>query len=297
MNGMTDISTISMTERDFDRFRDLIYQQCGIHLTSVKRTMLSSRLRKRLRVLGMGSFGEYYNYISGAKGGNGELVHMLDAVSTNKTDFFREPKHFDYLTKEVLPRMCRSGRWRPGRRLNVWSAGCSSGEEPYTIAMVLADFASRNRVGEFSILASDISTRVLDKARKGIYPDDVVGSVPVGLKRKYFMHGKGSQQGCCRVVPELRNTLQFGRINLNGGRHFGIKTPMDIIFCRNVIIYFDRDTQKRLFEKFYEQLVPGGYLFIGHSETLHGINDQFRAVAVASYQKPGGETGNWKLDA
>jgi len=277
-----------MSNRDFNRFRELIYNTCGIHLTSIKKTMLSSRLRKRLRLLGMDSFSEYYDYLSGTKSESSELGHMIDAVSTNKTDFFREPKHFEYLTNEVLPRMCRSGWWRPGRQLNIWSAGCSSGEEPYTIAMILADFATRNRVGEFSILASDISTRMLDKARKAIYPEDAVEPVPDGLKRKYLMRGKCSQKGFCRVVPELRTNLQFQRINLNEGSHFGIRTTMDIIFCRNVIIYFDRETQKRLFEKFYEQLLPGGYLFIGHSETLHGINDQFRAVAVASYRKPGG---------
>lgn len=287
MNGIAVSQLASMSDGDFNRFRGLIYKQCGINLTSVKRTMLASRLRKRLRSLGIGSFSEYYHYVSGTKGGSDELVHMLDAVSTNKTDFFREPRHFDYLMKEALPRMCRSGWWRPGRRLNVWSAGCSSGEEPYTIAMVAADFASHHRVGEFSILASDISTRVLEKARKGIYPDNAVEPVPAVLKRKYLMRGKGSQKGYCRVVPELRSTLQFQRINLNGSRHFGIRTPMDMIFCRNVIIYFDRDTQKKLFEKFYEQLVPGGYLFIGHSETLHGINDRFKAVAVATYRKTG----------
>jgi chemotaxis protein methyltransferase CheR len=151
--------------------------------------------------------------------------------------------------------------------------------------MVLADFSSRNRVGEFSILASDISTRVLEKARNAIYSCDVVKPVPEALKKKYLMRGKGSQKAYCRVVPELRKIVRFRRINLNNGAHFGIKTPMDIIFCRNVIIYFDRDTQKRLFEKFYEQLVPGGYLFIGHSESLNGINDRFKSVAVATYRK------------
>jgi chemotaxis protein methyltransferase CheR len=275
-----------MPDRDFHRFRDLIYEQCGINLTGAKKTMLTSRLRKRLRTLGMDSFGQYYDYISSVKGGSAELVQMLDAVSTNKTDFFREPRHFDYLMKEALPRMVRLGLWMPGRRLNAWSAGCSSGEEPYTIAMVLTDFASRNRTGDFSVLASDISTRVLEIAAKGIYPEGATEPVPSDLKRRYIMRGKGSRKGFCRVVPELRNRLQFRRINLNGGRHFGIRTRMDIIFCRNVIIYFDRETQKKLFEKFYAQLVPGGYLFIGHSETLHGINDRFTAVAVATYKKP-----------
>ncbi len=161
----------AMSDRDFRRFRDLIYEECGINLVPAKKTMLASRLRKRLRTLSMDSFGEYYEYVTSGKGRTDERVHMLDAVSTNKTDFFRESKHFDFLMKEALPCMVRSGNWRPGKSLNVWSAGCSSGEEPYTIAMVLSDFASKNRTGDFSVLASDISTRVLEIARKGIYSE------------------------------------------------------------------------------------------------------------------------------
>ena len=234
----------------------------------------------------MDSFGRYYDFLSSSEGRTDERVHMINAVSTNKTDFFRESKHFDFLMKEALPTLMQSGRWIPGRRINVWSAGCSSGEEPYTIAMILADFSSRNRTGDFSILATDISTRVLKIAEKGIYPEMAVEPVPYVLKRNYLMRGKGSQAGFYCVVPELRNRVQFRRINLNNGRDLGIRTRMDMIFCRNVIIYFDREIQKKLFRKFYTQLVTGGYLFIGHSETLNGVNDQFEAVAVASYRKP-----------
>jgi chemotaxis protein methyltransferase CheR len=277
-----------MSNHDFRLFRELIYEQCGINLTAAKKTMLAARLRKRLRCLGMDSFGQYYDYVSGAKGRTGELVHMLDVVSTNRTEFFREPKHFDYLLEEALPHMVQSGCWKRGRRLNVWSAGCSSGEEPYTIAMVLAQFVSRNGSGDFSILATDISARMLNIARKGIYPESAVEKVPPALKHRYMMRGKGTQKGYCRIVPELRDCLQFRRINLNDGRNFGIRIQMDIVFCRNVIIYFDRQTQKNLFEKFYAQMVPGGYLFIGHSETLHGINDRFKSVSVATYRKPRG---------
>lgn len=274
-----------MSDRDFRRFRDLIYEECKIKLIPAKKTMLTSRLRKRLRALNMDSFGQYYDYVSIVKDHADELVHMLDAVSTNKTDFFREPKHFNYLIKEALPGMVRCGRWKPGRMLNVWSAGCSSGEEPYTIAMVLAQFAAWNQTGDFSILATDISTRVLDIAAKGIYPQSATEPVPPALKHRYMMRGKGSRKGSCRVVPELRHRVQFRRVNLNKGKDFGIRIQMDIIFCRNVIIYFDRETQKRLFEKIYTQLVPGGYLFIGHSETLNGINDRFESMAVATYKK------------
>lgn len=278
----TDIS-----DRDFRRLRDLIYDECGINLVPAKKTLLSLRLRKRLRTLDMDSFGQYYDYVSSAEGRTGEMVHMLDVISTNKTDFFRESKHFDYLGKEILSGMVQRGCWKSGRRLNVWSAGCSSGEEPYTIAMVLANVATGRNAGDFSVFATDISTRMLETARKGIYPESAIEPVPAVFKHKYLMRGKGSHAGFSRVVPELRNRLQFQRINLNNGRNFGIKTRMDIIFCRNVIIYFDRETQKKLFEKFYTQLVPGGYLFIGHSESLHGINNQFKPVAAATYRKPG----------
>jgi chemotaxis protein methyltransferase CheR len=286
MNEISLNLATTMHDRDFRKFRELIYDICGINLTEVKKTMLASRLKKRLRILGIESFEQYYDYVSSEKGFKDEGVYMLDAVSTNKTDFFREPKHFEYLTNNALPILINTGRWSTGRVINIWSAGCSSGEEPYTIAMTLADFASKNRAGDFVILASDISTRVLKIAKAGIYQEASAECVPPATKRRYFLKGKGSQDGLCRVVPEIRNKIQFNRINLNNGGDFGIRTKMDIIFCRNVIIYFDRETQKRLFQKFYTQLIPGGYLFIGHSETLHGINDQFEPVAVASYRKP-----------
>ncbi len=286
MNPESAVEPVSMSDRDFRRFRDLIYDQCGINLIPAKKTMLSARLWKRMRVLGMASFRQYADYVSSMQGLSEELVHMLDVVSTNKTDFFREPKHFEFLANEVLPALIQTGHWGPGRRLKVWSAGCSSGEEPYTIAMVLAEFASRNRTGDFSILATDISTRVLEAADRGVYPEETTAPIPPALKRRYLMRGKGSRKGLCRIVPELRRRVQFRRVNLNKGEDFGISDLMNVIFCRNVIIYFDRPTQVKLFEKFYSQLVPGGYLFIGHSETLHNINDQFEPVAVAVYRKP-----------
>jgi chemotaxis protein methyltransferase CheR len=274
-----------MSERDFRRFRDFIYDQCGINLVPKKKMMLTGRLSKRLRELSISSFTEYFEYVTSSKGRSEELIRMIDVVTTNKTDFFREPKHFDFLINRALPNLVQSGGAISNNRLNIWSAGCSSGEEPYTLAMVLSEFFGTIGQGGFSILATDISTRVLNIAQKGIYPESSVEPVPIKLKQKYLMKGKGSQTGCCRIVPELRKYIQFRHLNLTGGRNFGLWSKMDIIFCRNVIIYFDRNTQIRLFEKFYNQLKPGGYLFIGHSETLHGINDQFSPVSVAVYRK------------
>ncbi len=286
MNTNYAYQDASMSDRDFRRFSTLIYEQSGINLVPEKKTMLTGRLRKRLRDLSMDSFGEYYAFVSSGQGQANEMVRMINVVSTNKTEFFRESKHFDMLKKIVLPDLIETGKWRPGRSLNVWSAGCSTGQEPYTIAMVLSEYAADNRSGDFSILASDISTRVLDTAAKGIYPVSTVAPVASDLRRKYFMRGKTGREGFCRIVPELRRCVQFRRINLNEGNDFGIRKQLDVIFCRNVIIYFDRETQRKLFKKFYDQLAPGGYLFIGHSETLHGVNDQFKVVGSATYVKP-----------
>ena len=275
-----------LSQNEFRRFRDFIYEQCGINLPPAKKTMLSVRLNKRLRTLGITSFGKYFDYVTSRVGRTEELVQMINAVSTNKTDFFREEKHFDYLANKVLLTLLEGGNTSSFRRLNVWSAGCSSGEEPYTLAMVLEDFFEKRGSGTYSLLATDISTRVLDLGKKAIYPEDSIQPVPARLKHKYLMRGKGEQAGFCRIVPELRKRIAFQRLNLIEGRNFAMKKQMDIIFCRNVIIYFDRQTQIRLFQKFYNQLTPGGYLFIGHSETLHGINDQFIPAAVSVYIKP-----------
>ncbi|MBU4053063.1 MAG: protein-glutamate O-methyltransferase [Proteobacteria bacterium] len=274
-----------MSDFDFNRFRVFIYETCGINLTPVKKTMLTARLRKRLHSLQMDSFAQYFKHVSHPSNQNGELVHMVDAVSTNKTDFFRESAHFDFLKNEALPRLIESGEWGPGRKLNLWSAGCSSGEEPYTLAMVIAGYIGNGNPLDFSITASDISTHVLDIAAKGIYPESVLNPVPETLKRKYMMRGTGSRKGFCRFTPEIRSKVQFQRINLIEPGNFPFKTPMDIIFCRNVIIYFDRVTQTKLFDKFYRCLAPEGYLFIGHSETLHGISDSFYSVAGSTYMK------------
>ncbi len=276
----------SLSESEFRRFREFIYRQCGINLSPGKKTMLSIRLNKRLRALGMTSFGKYFDYVAGREGRREELAQMINVVSTNKTDFFREQKHFDYLAKKALPALFESWKGASSRGLNLWSAGCSSGEEPYTLAMVLEEFFEKRTSRGYSLLATDISTRVLGIAQKAIYPEDSIQPIPAGLRRKYLMRGNGTQSGFCRVVPELRKRVDFQRLNLIEGRNFAIRKEMDVIFCRNVIIYFDRETQTRLFGKFYDQLAPGGYMFIGHSETLNGINDRFVPVTVAVYRKP-----------
>ena len=273
----------TLSDRDFRKISDYIYDVCGIKLPAIKKTMLSARLHKRLRRLNVHSFSEYFKYVLSPAGQQQELVHMIDAVSTNKTEFFREAKHFDVLTSKVLPEYVNMLRTRPTRKLHVWSAGCSSGEEPYTLAMVLEDFFSKHAALDYAILATDISTRVLNIAKEGIYSDDAVAPVPTLLRHKYLMRGKGKQKGFHRVVPELRNKVKFRRLNFMD-RDFGIETPLDIIFCRNVIIYFDRKTQQELFGKFHRQLASHGHLFTGHSESLEGIIDKMERLESAVYR-------------
>jgi len=272
-----------LSDRDFSRFSDFIYEACGIKLSSAKKTMLSSRLQKRLRQLHLESYSDYLDYVMSPEGQAAELSNMIDVVSTNKTDFFREAKHFDVMTSLVLPDYAQRMTHSSHKVLRVWSAGCSSGEEPYTLAMVLDDFFSRYPGLDYTILATDICTEVLAKAENAVYTDEVVAPVSLGLRNKYLMKGKGAHRGFHRVVPELRRKVVFERLNFMD-RDFGIDKKMDLIFCRNVVIYFDRKTQCALFEKFYRQLSPNGYLFTGHSETLEGIGDRMERVAAAVFQ-------------
>ena len=273
-----------LSDGEFARFSRLIHDVAGIKLPPVKKTMLDGRLRRRLRAVGAGSFAEYFDYLSSPEGQAMELHNMLDAVSTNKTDFFREPKHFQWLSERVLPEITGRLRKGRGRRIRVWSAGCATGKEPYTLAMVLAEFCDLHQDIDYSILATDISTVALAKARLAIYEDFKIEPVPIALRNKYLLRGDGERQGYHRVVPRLRRKVDFRRLNFMDAV-FELGEPLDIIFCRNVIIYFDKQTQVELFKKFYRHLKPGGYLFIGHSESLLGIDGKMRRVAPTIFQK------------
>ena len=272
-----------LSNADFDRLRALIYTESGISLNSDKRTMLEIRLKRRLRDLDATSIGEYCDYVFAPHGKETELVHLIDAVTTNKTDFFREPGHFDYLAANALPEL--AARFGTNRKALVWSAGCSTGEEPYTIAMVLSEYAQTCPGFRFNVLATDICTAVLSKARLGIYKSDIVRPVPQGLRRKYFMRSRNPESDLHRVVPELRGLVEFRRLNFMDA-DFGLSEPPEIIFCRNVIIYFDRQTQVRLLAKLAGHLAPGGYFFAGHSESLQNMDLPLAQVATAVYRKP-----------
>jgi chemotaxis protein methyltransferase CheR len=279
----------SLSPRDLNRLRSLIYEQCGINLSEEKKTMLEGRLRRRMSKLKIASYGDYCKYLFDGRGHDAEeMVHLIDAVSTNKTDFFREKEHFDLLIEKVLPDLTT----RHSQEILVWSAGCSTGEEPYTLAIVLSEYARAHVGFHFRVLATDISTSVLERALRGVFHAEVVHPVPADLQRKYFMRSRDRVSKMMRVVPELRQTVEFRRINLM--EEFGIAERVHAIFCRNVIIYFDRPTQERLFARLTRQLVDGGYIFVGHSESLHLMNVPLIPVAPALYKKAENDVRNRK---
>jgi chemotaxis protein methyltransferase CheR len=283
--NVKDMHSTAINDRDFARLSSFIHNEYGIKMPEGKRVLLESRLRKRLRVLGMNSYSEYCDYLFSPEGAENELIHMIDVVTTNKTDFFREPKHFEYLVQTVLPELINRYGATIRRKYTVWSAGCSTGEEPYTLAMVLSEFAEKQHGFYFSILATDISTRVLERAGLGIYKEDAVAPLPTALKMKYILRSKDKNKNLVRVAPELRALIKFRRLNFMDS-DFGMKEPVDIIFCRNVIIYFDRPTQEKLLNRFCHHLIPGGYLFMGHSETLNGLGVPIVSAGPMVYRKP-----------
>ncbi len=275
---------MSLSQQEFLRLSDFIYSQLGIKMPENKLTMVKGRLTKRLRALNLNCFSQYCDFLFSDEGQSRELVHLINEVTTNKTDFFREPVHFDYLTKTALPELLRNRDTKEKKGLKLWSAGCSTGEEPYTLSMVLNEFPGLK--GVFDILATDISTRVLDVARKGIYHEDRIAPVAMPLRKKYLLRSRNQEDRLVRMNAELRSNIRFGRLNFMD-EDFGLRERMDIIFCRNVIIYFDKATQETLMNKFCRHLKPGGYLFLGHSESLSGYKVPLVQVAPTIYKFPG----------
>ena len=282
---MAIFAPAKMKDKVFQSFSSFIYDKVGIQMPPSKKTMLEARLQKRLKQLGIATFEEYGEFVFSREGQESELVHMIDVVTTNKTDFFREPGHFSFLTSRALPAVEKMRPVTRSQPLRIWSAGCSSGEEPYTLTMVLSEYMAEHRDFDFTLLASDISTRILEAAQNGVYPEDRTGDIPPLLKKKYLLRSRDRSRGLVRICPELRAKITFRRINFMDAE-FGISEKMDIIFCRNVIIYFDDETQERLMQKFHRQLRPGGFLFLGHSETLNGLDVDFTMVGSTVYQRP-----------
>ncbi len=274
----------TLRDREFQRFSRFIYDNVGIKMPPVKKTMLEARLQKRLKALGITTFEEYGEFVFSPEGRATELIHLIDVVTTNKTDFFREPGHFDFLVKTVLPSVLLARGDVLRDPVRIWSAGCSTGEEPYTLAMVLSEFAVGRPDFRVAITASDVCTQVLQTAKTAIYPEERTDPIPLNLKKKYLMRSREKAKSLVRIAPKLRSLITFRRINFMDD-DLGIAEKMDIIFCRNVVIYFDKPTQQTLMQKFHRQLRPGGYLFIGHSETLSGLEVDFKAVASTVYRK------------
>lgn len=267
--------TAQITQAEFAQFQQLIYKLAGISMADSKQVLLVGRLGKRLRHHGIKSYGDYYRFVT-QPSNSSELQLMVDLLTTNETYFFREAKHFEFLAKEILP------RHPTGRSLDVWSAASSTGEEIYTIAMVLADTLGLK--GQWTVTGSDINKSVLSIAEQGLYWLDRTRGLPPEYLKKYCLKGVKENEGSFRIMPELRAHTRFMQVNLNN-----TLPPMGkfhVIFLRNVMIYFDADTKRRVVERLVRQLHPGGYLIIGHSESLNGLTECVKAVKPTIYQLP-----------
>jgi len=273
-----------MTDAEFRKLAAFIEEELGIRMPATKRVMLESRLQKRLRRLGFDSYKAYIEFVFSDEGRESELINMIDAVTTNKTDFFREAEHFDYLVGKILPAAADRDGAGLARPFSIWSAGCSTGEEPYTIAMVLEEHRTTEPRFSYRIFASDLSTQVLDKAREAVYEDSKVEVVPMSFKKKYMLRSKEKDRGLVRMKPEIRAHLRFARINFMDDS-YPVDDTFDVVFCRNVIIYFERAIQESILGKLCTHLRPGGWLILGHSETLTGMNLPLRGVAPTVYER------------
>ena len=270
-----------LTQREYELFRQLVYVHSGINLGQEKQHLLRARLGKRLRAGHFRSFREYYEFVLNDKTGE-ELATVLDAISTNTTHFYREKRHFDLLAKMVTDDLKTHAQRR--RTIRIWSAGCSSGEEPYSIAMTVYDIVKHHPEVEVKILATDLSVEMLSQARLGVYDAIRLGTLPPSFAKAYFVAYGGYRSGKVQVIPEVRKLITFARFNLIQEK-FRFKNPFDAIFCRNVMIYFDRPTQQALVARFHEHLKPGGLLLIGHSESLNSLKHNYHYVEPAVYRK------------
>ena len=259
----------SLSNKDFRLFQSLVHREAGIFLSDQKRALLIGRLAPRMRTLEITSFAEYYDRVIN---NDDELTLMLDAVCTNETHFFREPKQFEFLEQQILP------AWRGRNHVRVWSAGCSTGEEPYSLAMTLSAHLPGTEV---EILASDLSTKVLDRAALGIWPIDRAEEIPVAYRKAFMLRGRGAQEGKMAAREELLSMIEFERINLHQ-EPYPVAGKFDLIFCRNVLIYFDATSKNRVIDRLLDRLEPHGYLFLGHSESLNQCQ-RVRAVGPTVY--------------
>jgi len=281
-----------LTNEEFQLFQELVERESGIHLGAKNRAMLVSRLWKRLRSLELNTFSAYYRLV---RANPAEMVRMLDCVCTNETHFFREPASFDCLRQHVFPEwIADADSDRRSRALRAWSAACSTGEEPYSLAMMLLAGFPAEAGWKTEVLGTDLSTRVLAKASKGIWPSSKLSGVPVEYQRQFLLKGFGPDTGKIKATDDLRKTVRFQRLNLIG-QQYDVFGPFDVIFCRNVIIYFEWETKLKVIDRLGRYLAPNGYLFLGHAESLHGMTDQLESVKPKIFRSPHGGGGRGAL--
>jgi len=274
-----------LSDRNYQRLAEILEGHVGIRLPLTKRTMVEGRLRKRVRALGLSTFDQYCDALFVHDQLESEFIHLIDLVTTNKTDFFREPEHFDFLRRTALPGLLAERPARDDQHIKIWSAACSNGAECYTLAMVMADSALRFSGLRFSVFGTDVCTEVLEQAVLGIYPDEMMQPVPPELRRRYVMRARDPVRRQARVVPELRRLVRYRYLNLMDDK-YPADRDLDVIFCRNILIYFNRQTQHAVLEKLCRHLRPGGYLFLGHSESAAGGSlAEMRPVAASVFRR------------
>ena len=272
----------AISDREFSLYRKLIYSKAGICLSPTKKAFLEARLTRRVRELGLESFHAYYQYATQDQDGS-ELAQLLDRVSTNETHFFREPRQFEFLEQQIYPDWKTQGGsgLRP-RRIRVWSAGCSTGEEPYSLAMMFLDHFPPGSGWQIEIIATDLSSRVLKSARKAVWSIAKAREIPQNYLKRFMLKGTGSQQAYMKAGPEIQAIIRFQHLNLNDD-HYDVTGPFDLIFCRNVLIYFDAASRTRVMNRLVDYLAPAGFLLVGHAESLSGMSDRIRAVKPTIY--------------
>ncbi len=266
---------------EFRLFQTLVYQHAGIYLGESKRALLVGRLAKRLRELGLKRFRDYHDYV--VNGDGEELATMLDCICTNETHFFREPDHFAFIAERVVPGLREAAARRAApRRVRAWSAACSTGEEPYSVAMVLLDLLPPAEGWDLEVLATDLSRKALARAVAGIWPIDRAEEIPEHYRKRFMLKGTRTQAGRMKAGDEVRRVIRFDRLNLNEESYGGIG-QFDLVLCRNVLIYFDAASRSRVVHRLMTHLAPGGHLFLGHAETLTGVTDRLRSVMPTVY--------------
>ena len=276
------VAIANLTRDEYELFRRLVYAQSGINLGSEKMNLVQSRLGKLIRHGGLDSFHEYYEQVRRDDSGR-ELGRLLDAISTNTTHLFREERHFELL-RQTIRTWADNDRWRAeNKALRIWSAGCSSGEEPHTIAMVAHDAMANHPQLDLKILATDLSSEMLARAKSGTYTAKDLRAIPESFRRRYFRTVRGGGEDNVQLVPDLMKRIKFASLNLMSAT-FPFRHGFHVIFCRNVMIYFDRDTRERLVNKFATHLKKSGYLMIGHSESLNGLDHPLDYEEPAVYR-------------